>query len=112
MPMGTSLRSLLFVPGDDSGKLAKAAHVPADALLVDWEDAVALQNKAKARTQTIKFSQQSTSLQQAIFIRINPVCSPAFEGDCEAIRECAVDGILLSKCRSADDVRLLEQILK
>jgi len=111
MPIGPRLRSLLFVPGDDGGKLAKAVDVPADALLVDWEDSVASQNKAKARAQTIKLTQQGFSLQQAMFIRINPVCSSAFEGDCEAIGKCAVDGILLSKCASADDVRLLEQIL-
>jgi citrate lyase subunit beta / citryl-CoA lyase len=111
MPIGTRLRSLLFVPGDDGGKLAKAAHAPADALLVDWEDSVASQNKAKARAQTIKFTQRGPSLRQAMFIRINSVCSSAFEGDSESICECAVDGIMLSKCASADDVRLLEQIL-
>jgi citrate lyase subunit beta / citryl-CoA lyase len=105
------LRSLLFVPGDDAKKLAKAPQLPADAIIIDWEDAVALEHKTKARTQTIEAGRQQTACQKVILVRINPVFSPEFPQDCEAIQQCAVDGIMLSKCRSAEDVQVLNSVL-
>jgi len=44
-----SPHSLLFVPGDSERKLAKCAHVGADALILDLEDAVAPERKPAAR---------------------------------------------------------------
>src|SRR5690606_10624512 len=43
------LRSLLFVPGDDERKLAKALTCAADALILDLEDSVSPARKAHAR---------------------------------------------------------------
>jgi len=43
------LRSMLFVPGDSDRKLAKSTASPADALILDLEDAVAPEEKAAAR---------------------------------------------------------------
>ena len=43
------MRSLLFVPGDDEKKLAKALASEADALIVDLEDSVAFAAKPAAR---------------------------------------------------------------
>src|SRR5690606_6690043 len=43
-------RSYLYVPGNDSAKLARAAERGADALIVDLEDAVPPSAKAEART--------------------------------------------------------------
>ena len=38
--MATTLKSLLFVPGDSEKKLTKAAGSAASALILDLEDAV------------------------------------------------------------------------
>ena len=46
---GSPLRSMLFVPGDSEKKLAKSGQVPADALILDLEDAVDPARKAAAR---------------------------------------------------------------
>ena len=44
-----SVRSWLFVPGDSEKKLSKAAGTGADVVILDLEDSVAAENKARAR---------------------------------------------------------------
>jgi HpcH/HpaI aldolase/citrate lyase family len=43
------IRSLLFAPGSDEGKLLKAFESGADAVVADLEDAVAPREKERAR---------------------------------------------------------------
>ena len=44
-------RSVLFMPGSNARALEKARGLPADALIFDLEDAVAPNEKEKARLQ-------------------------------------------------------------
>ena len=44
------LRSMLFVPGDSEKKMAKGVGTQADALILDLEDAVALERLPLARS--------------------------------------------------------------
>jgi citrate lyase subunit beta/citryl-CoA lyase len=104
------LRSLLFVPGDSPPKLTRAAQTPADAVIVDWEDAVLVEQKASARAVTIYFLQHGPAC-RPVFIRFNPAGTPAFEQDCEALDFLIPAGIVLSKCNSAQDVRKLQDVL-
>jgi citrate lyase subunit beta/citryl-CoA lyase len=104
------LRSLLLVPGDSQSKMAKAVQVPADILIFDWEDAVLSKDKASARVLTIDFLTDHT-IPQPVFIRFNPAGTPAFDEDCLALRECVPAGVVLSKCRSAEDVQKLQDRL-
>lgn len=46
-------RSWLFVPGDSARKIERALAGEADALIFDWEDAVAPAAKAAAREITV-----------------------------------------------------------
>ena len=111
MLVGDLLRSLLFVPGDNPSKLAKSRSAAADALVLDWEDAVLPQDKPKARALATEFLRSRAGLATPILVRVNPVASTCFEEDAVAFAGCVPDGIVLSKCRSADNVRRLEQIL-
>ena len=43
------MRSLLFVPADSAKKLDKGMASGADALIIDLEDSIALDGKARAR---------------------------------------------------------------
>lgn len=104
------LRSLLFVPGNSPLKMAKAARLPADAVILDWEDAVLHAEKASARRLTIDFLQQE-ECRPRVFIRFNPVGTAAFEEDAKTFREYVPHGIVLSKCRSAADVERLADAL-
>ena len=45
-------RSVLYIPADNARALAKAATLPADAVIVDLEDAVAPDRKESARSAT------------------------------------------------------------
>ena len=47
--MDPAIRSLLFVPGDREDLVLKAIASAADAVIIDLEDAVAPENKARAR---------------------------------------------------------------
>jgi citrate lyase beta subunit len=44
------LKSLLFIPATKADRFGRAAEIGADALIIDFEDAVALSDKQKART--------------------------------------------------------------
>ncbi len=43
-------RALLFSPGDNEKKLAKAANIKVDSIIIDLEDAVAPAKKVEARS--------------------------------------------------------------
>ena len=66
------LRSMLFVPGDSEKKMAKAASVGADALILDLEDSVAAQRRPLAREMTLaiffSLSPGTNSMDRRIFI--------------------------------------------
>ena len=52
------MRSLLFVPADSAKKLDKAMTSGADALIVDLEDSIALDGKARRARQRGGVSQR------------------------------------------------------
>ncbi len=104
-------RSYLFVPGDSERKLAKARQRGADVLILDWEDAVLPENKARARKLSLEFVLAGSPSDSSILIRCNPSASSSFEEDCAALQRIPSEGVLLSKCRSVDDVLHLDQTL-
>jgi citrate lyase subunit beta / citryl-CoA lyase len=103
------MRSLLFVPGDDEKKLAKALGSGADALLIDLEDSVALSRKKEARQITYHFiaTARKTQGTPKLFVRVNAHGTGLTGDDLDAIVPAAPDGIMLPKSQSGDDVALL-----
>jgi citrate lyase subunit beta / citryl-CoA lyase len=100
--MNISLRSLLFVPGDDARKIGKALLSGADAVILDLEDSVSLANKDAARRLTAETLDDRQH--GRIFVRINAFSSALAEADLEAVLFHRPDGIVLPKCRSGDDI--------
>lgn len=98
------IRSFLFVPADSERKLAKAAVVGADALILDLEDAVAEESRPLARSLARDYLVDSDN----IWVRINPVGTPAALEDVKAIMPSAPTGIFLPKAASADDLLTLQ----
>ena len=100
---------LLFVPGDSEAKLEKAVGLPADAIVIDWEDAVLPAHKAAARETTAASLRRRGPSEQAVIVRVNPVESEDFRADCEALAGLGPDtlpgGLMIAKCASAEDVR-------
>ena len=104
------MRSLLFVPGDDERKLAKALECGTDALILDLEDSVAADAKAQARRTTLDFLQ--TARRQAkrpkLYVRINALDSGFSDSDLDTVMTAGPDGIVLPKSQSGADVTLLD----
>lgn len=89
-------RTLLFIPGNNPGMLLNSDILGADGLIIDLEDAVALSEKDAARllvSEYLKSFKPTTD----IFIRINPLDSPYFYEDLEAIKDLDIKGIVLPK---------------
>ncbi len=103
------MRSLLFVPGDDEKKLAKALASEADALIVDLEDSVAFAAKQAARHTAAAFLREARSLapRPRLFVRVNPLDGGLTDEDLDAVMRSQPDGIMLPKCLDGAAVQQL-----
>ena len=100
------MRSLLFVPGDDERKIAKAFDCAADALVLDLEDAVAPGRKPKARD-VCASALRSAGTAKTLFVRMNALDTEHALPDLAAIVRCKPFGVMLPKSNRGDDVRRL-----
>jgi citrate lyase subunit beta/citryl-CoA lyase len=102
-------RSLLFVPGNDERKLAKALGSGADVLLLDLEDSVALEAKPVARRITREFlaAHAKSAGRPRLYVRINDLGSGLVQDDLTEVLAGAPDGIMLPKANSGADVAAL-----
>lgn len=100
------MRSLLFVPGDDERKIAKALDSAADALILDLEDAVAPQRKSVARDVCATLL-RSPKTAKALFVRMNGLDTPHALADLAAVVAGKPFGVMLPKSSCGDDVRRL-----
>jgi citrate lyase subunit beta / citryl-CoA lyase len=107
------LRSLLFVPGDSERKLAKGDGSGADALIIDLEDAVAPENKAKARRLTAEYltSRSPGARGPQLWVRINPLDTGLTLQDLAVIVAAAPDGVMLPKIDGPHDVATVSHYL-
>jgi citrate lyase subunit beta/citryl-CoA lyase len=106
---GVTMRSLLFVPGDDAAKLAKALASDADALIVDLEDSVSEARKAMARAAAAAFVAEARrrATRPRLYVRVNPLASGLTAADLDAVIPAAPDGVVLPKCLGGADVQRL-----
>ena len=100
------LRSLLFVPGDRPERFAKAATSGADAIIIDLEDSVAPENKAKARDAAAEWLSGGRKGVRT-FIRVNPESSHMTQDDLNAVLPYLPDAIVLPKAEGARSVNWL-----
>lgn len=104
------MRSLLFVPGDDERKIAKALDSAADALILDLEDAVAPQRKSAAR-EVCAAALRTAKTPKAMFVRINGLDTPHALADLAAVVAGKPFGVMLPKSSCGNDVRRLSLYL-
>jgi len=88
------------VPGDRPERYAKARASGADAVIVDLEDAVAPQAKARARAALAAALDESAPL----VVRINAAGTPWFMDDLELCRHPGVAAVMLPKAEGIDAV--------
>lgn len=101
------LRSYLFAPGSHERLLQKVFTADADAVVLDLEDAVALEHKALARGLVARtLGERAAGVDgPAVFVRINSVRSGLWREDLDAIVTRGVDGVRLARTDSVDEVR-------
>ena len=94
-----ALRSLLFVPATWPDRIAKALASPADAVIVDLEDAVADSDKAAARDALETFLADNP--QASLVVRVNAPGSPHHESDVAlCARQTAITHLFVPKAES------------
>ena len=104
------LRSLLFVPGDQVSRMHKALASPADALILDLEDSVAVDRKAMARGAVADFL-QSQDIKTKLFVRINPIDGNDGAADLAAVVGPNLAGVVLPKSEGAHSVEQVGRLL-
>lgn len=107
------IRSWMFVPGDSEKKLQKGLTNPADALILDLEDAVSNERQDIAREMVREFLQAHPDRsKRKLWVRINPLDTPLSLPDLTAVMPGGPDGIVLPKVYSAADVNKLATCLE
>lgn len=107
-------RSLIFVPGDHPEMFPKALTTGSDIVCVDLEDAIAPQHKQIARDKTLAlFAETQADDGVERIVRINCLRTPEGQRDVLAIGETDTPppALMLTKVKTADEVRLLADLL-
>lgn len=107
-------RSVLAVPGSNPKMIAKAKTLPADALFLDLEDAVAPLAKAQARQGIVDALNEDGWGSQIKSVRVNDWTTPWTHADVIEVVAGAganLDAILLPKVTDASHVRALDLLL-
>lgn len=105
-------RSWLFAPGDSQRKMEKAIGGAADIVIFDLEDAVAEEEKPKARDMIAAvLAEQDDAGKHRLWVRVNPLDGPHTLNDLAAVMPGKPGGIMLPKAYGRDDVELLNNYL-
>ncbi len=93
------MRSLLFVPADSARKLDKAMSSGADALIIDLEDSIALDGKARAREAAAAFlkNAMTSATRPFLMVRVNGLQTGLTDADLDAVAPAKPDAIMLPK---------------
>jgi len=101
-------RSVLYMPGSNPRALEKAQTLPADALILDLEDAVAPDAKDVARKQVHDAVKAKGFGKREIVIRINGLSTPWGADDLKAAVEANPDAILVPKISKPEDLHEID----
>ena len=107
----TVLRSLLFVPGNRSDMLTKAAALTPDAFVPDMEDSVPVEEKARAREVTAAFLPELAQRGVLVIPRVNSLDTGLLEDDLAAVVGPHSDGVSVGKIYTPKDVQTIASIL-
>lgn len=94
-------RSFLFVPGDRPERFGKALATEAHRVVIDLEDAVAIDVKAQARAQIAEWLRSQDDVRERIVIRVNGYGTPWHEEDVSMVRAANVRAVMAPKAEDA-----------
>ena len=105
------LRSVLYLPASNVRALEKAANLPCDAIIFDLEDAVAADEKPRAR-ETLAAALRGTDYgPRARIVRINALSSLWGAADVAAMSGLPVDAVLIPKDDGPQDVQAVADLV-
>ncbi len=104
-------RSALYLPASNQKALAKARTLPADVVILDLEDAVAPDLKAKARAAAVAAVAEGGFGQRELVVRANALGTPWGADDLAALSEAGPDAVLVPKVNSPEEVRAYDVAL-
>ena len=102
-------RTYLFAPGNHERRVEKAMGLGADVVILDLEDAVAISEKKSTRNLINKTLDQPRNC--AVFVRVNAYDTEFCYGDICSIVSENLDGIVLPKLESLEDLRSIDWLL-
>ena len=104
-----ALRSFLFAPGNHARRVEKALTLPADAVILDLEDAVAISEKPATRELVVAaFGQPRHG---KLYVRVNAYTTEWCYADIVTMARFGLDGIILPKVETADQLRSVDWLL-
>jgi len=106
------LRSMLYVPSSSWRMIHSATTEGADAIILDLEDGCPIAEKETGRV----FARDSIPMLKEygldVFVRVNSLETGLTETDIGYVVVKGIDGIMLAKTESEEDIRKAEQLLK
>ncbi|HPC84122.1 MAG TPA: CoA ester lyase [Thermoanaerobaculaceae bacterium] len=107
-------RSMLFVPASRYAMIEKAAASAADAVCIDLEDALSLEEKVPARANVVRALREIDFGPRQRMYRINGLDTPfAYRDIIEVVEEVGdrLDLLVLPKANRAADVQFVDRLL-
>lgn len=105
----TALRSLLFAPGNHPRRVEKALSLPADGVILDLEDAVAVSEKPATRAQVVQAL--AAPRHGKLFIRVNGLTTDWCHGDLTTVIRAGLDGIIQPKVEHPHDLYIADWMI-
>ena len=105
------LRSLIFVPANNSRFLEKAKTLPADIVCFDLEDSVPLNEKDSARNLIKDALAKREEYKAEVYVRTNSPISGMIPDDLSKITQKGIDGIVIPKVNNVKELKKVEKLL-
>jgi len=103
-------RTYLFAPGNHERRVEKALSLGADVVILDLEDAVAISEKEKTRELINNSLKKPRNC--GVFVRVNAYDTEFCFGDICSIVSKDLDGIVLPKLESREELQAVDWLLK
>ncbi len=102
-------RSFLFAPGNHPRRVEKALTLDADGVILDLEDACPIAEKVATRATVVAALQKPRSGHG--YVRVNATTTEFGYGDIVAVVQKGVDGIILPKLETADELKAVDWVI-
>lgn len=106
------MSSLLYVPCGDARKLHRACDLPVHGVILDLEDAIAVDRKADAREQLAVCVEALLASGRVPYLRINAVSTPFWKDDVAAALDAGVEFLFVPKVESTEELRKLDRFIQ